>query len=109
MVGKGEAEGGAMCTRQEKTSTKYSHSSPSTLVSTRSRDGPSLSQDHWLLTSSPDSGLEARIAQGCGENRHSPDPGSVQWAMGLPCVPDCAGDDTHCLNQSLTSRWGRTW
>lgn len=89
---------------KKKTSTKRSHSSPSI----RSRDGSSLSQDHWLLTSSPDSGLEARTAQGCGKkNRHYPDPSSVQWAIGLPCVPDCVGDDTYCLSRSLTVQWGR--
>lgn len=89
---------------KKKNSTKRSHSFPSI----RSRDRSSLSQDHWLLTSSPDSGLEARTAQGCGKNRHYPDPSSVQWAIGLPCVPGCVGDNTYCLSRSLTSQWGRT-
>lgn len=89
---------------KKKNSMKRSHSFPSI----RSRDRSSLSQDHWLLTSPPDSGLESRTAQGCGKNRHYPDPSSVQWAIGLPCVPDCVGDDTYCLSRSLTSQWGRT-
>lgn len=66
MVGMGEAEARAMCTRKEE---KQHKSGPLISLYFGSPSDPGigpqlfLSQNHCLLTSSPDSGLEAKTAQ----------------------------------------------